>query len=158
MKPQIAMPTLISASNNKINSEEIKFNYRVYYEDTDAGGVVYYANYLKFFERARTDFLRTKGISQSQLAEKEGLVFVVRRCEIDYISPARLDDFLEVSVEIKNISAASISIFQKIINTSSSLNLCSLVVEIVCVDLQNFKPKKIPQILKNDLLTKLTTV
>ena len=78
------------------------FSYRVYYEDTDAGGVVYYANYLKFFERARTDFLRTLGISQSDLATKEGLVFVVRKCVIDYISPAKLDNILEVSVEVKS--------------------------------------------------------
>jgi len=119
------------------------FSYRVYYEDTDAGGVVYYANYLKFFERARTDFLRTLGISQSDLATKEGLVFVVRKCIIDYISPAKLDDVLEVSAEIKNISAATILIRQEA--TKFGVILSRLEVEIVCVDSISFKPKKIPK-------------
>jgi len=123
------------------------FSYRVYYEDTDAGGVVYYANYLKFFERARTDFLRTLEISQSDLATKENLVFVVRKCEIEYVSPARLDDVLDVSVEVKKISAASIEMYQEAKKSgaiSSRLN-----VEIVCVDSVSFKPKKIPENIKN---------
>ena len=85
------------------------FTYRIYYEDTDAGGVVYYANYLKFFERARTDFLRTLEISQSDLAQKENLVFVVRKCEIDYLTPARLDDLVNVSVKIKEITSSTSS-------------------------------------------------
>ncbi len=119
------------------------FSYRVYYEDTDAGGVVYYANYLKFFERARTDFLRTLGISQSDLATKEGLVFVVRKCVIDYISPAKLDDVLEVSTEVKNISAATILMRQEA--TKFGVILSRLEVEIVCVDSLSFKPKKIPK-------------
>ena len=119
------------------------FSYRVYYEDTDAGGVVYYANYLKFFERARTDFLRTLGISQSDLATKEELVFVVRKCVIEYISPARLDDVLEVSVEVKNISAATILMRQEA--TKFGVISSRLEVEIVCVDSLSFKPKKIPK-------------
>ena len=122
------------------------FSYRVYYEDTDAGGVVYYANYLKFFERARTDFLREIGISQSDLATKKGLVFVVRKCVIDYISPAKLDDILEVSVAVKNISAAAILMRQEAIK--SGMVLSNLEVEIVCVDSVSFKPKKIPQEIK----------
>ena len=122
------------------------FSYRVYYEDTDAGGVVYYANYLKFFERARTDFLREIGISQSDLATKEGLVFVVRKCVIDYISPAKLDDVLEVSVAVKNISAAAILIRQEAIK--SGMVSSNLEVEIVCVDSVSFKPRKIPQEIK----------
>ena len=80
----------------KLNNFSTK--YRVYYEDTDAGGVVYYANYLKFFERARTDFLRALNISQNELLQSEKLIFVVRRCEIDYVSPAKLDDLVEVYV------------------------------------------------------------
>ena len=122
------------------------FSYRVYYEDTDAGGVVYYANYLKFFERARTDFLREIGNSQSDLATKKGLVFVVRKCVIDYISPAKLDDILEVSVAVKNISAAAILIRQEAIK--SGMASSNLEVEIVCVDSVSFKPKKIPQEIK----------
>jgi tol-pal system-associated acyl-CoA thioesterase len=86
MKPRIAMPML----NNFFAT------YRIYFEDTDAGGVVYYANYLKFFERARTDFLRALNISQSELAAMENLIFVVRKCQIEYISPAKLDDLVKV--------------------------------------------------------------
>lgn len=119
-----------------------KFSYRVYYEDTDAGGVVYYANYLKFFERARTDFLRALGISQSDLAKESGLVFVVRKCSAEYISPAKLDDVLEVSVEIKNISAASILMQQEA--KKSGVLSSRLEVEIVCIDNVSFKPKRIP--------------
>ena len=71
---------------------------RVYYEDTDIGGVVYYANYLKFFERARTEWLRSFGLNQDKLAQEEGLIFVVRRALLDFVRPARLDDMLEVTV------------------------------------------------------------
>ena len=96
----------------KKNSEQ--FNYRIYYEDTDAGGVVYYANYLKFFERARSDFLRSIGISQVQLAQSENIIFVVKRCIIDYQSPARLDDEITVSVKIKEIHKVSLTMKQEI--------------------------------------------
>ena len=128
-------------------SNNFSAQYRIYYEDTDAGGVVYYANYLKFFERARTDFLRHLQVSQSELAQKENLVFVVRRCEIDYFTPARLDDLVEVSVEVKEVRAASIVMFQEI--KKSDKILSRLNVEIVCVSADLFKPSKIPQNIKN---------
>ena len=124
-----------------------QFSYRVYYEDTDAGGVVYYANYLKFFERARTDFLRSLGISQSELIAKENLIFVVRKCEIEYLFSAKLDDEIAVDVEVKEVRNASILMQQKI--TKSEKILSRLNVEIVCVNSNNFKPKKIPENLKN---------
>ncbi len=117
-------------------------NYRVYYEDTDAGGVVYYANYLKFFERGRTDFLRSLNISQAELITKENLVFVVKKCEIEYLRPAKLDDLIEVSVTVKEIRAASIVMEQEIKRANQILS--TLLVEIVCVAADNFKPKKIP--------------
>ena len=85
-----------------------QFNYRIYYEDTDAGGVVYYANYLKFFERARTDFLRSIGIIQNKLALEENLIFVVKRCIVDYQYPARLDD--EINVNVKKYEQAALEI------------------------------------------------
>jgi acyl-CoA thioester hydrolase len=117
-------------------------NYRVYYEDTDAGGVVYYANYLKFFERARTDFLRAREIFQSDLAKTQNLAFVVRKCEIEYLSPARLDDLIEVSVLIKEKRAASILMAQEISRDGKILS--RLNVEIVCVSADEFRPKKLP--------------
>lgn len=131
MKHQIVM----SMSNNIFSTQ-----YRIYYEDTDSGGVVYYANYLKFFERARSDFLRSLGISQSQLAKDENLIFVVRKCEIEYLFPARLDDLISVSAEIKSISGVTIGMNQKI--TIGDKILSKLDVKIVCLDNKNFKPKK----------------
>ncbi len=127
-------------------SKQNNFSYRIYYEDTDSGGVVYYANYLKFFERARSDFLRSLGVSQSDLIAEKNLIFVVRKCTIEYISPAKLDDEIDVNVEVKEVRNASILIEQKI--TKSAKILSHLNVEIVCVAADNFKPKKIPQNLK----------
>jgi acyl-CoA thioester hydrolase len=123
--------------------------YRVYWEDTDAGGVVYYANYLKFAERARTDFLRALNINQSELLEKENLAFVVRKCEVEYLSPARLDNLLEVTVEVKEAGASFLKIYQEIKLGDNVLNRINI--EIVCVDGVNFKPKRIPQNIKSTL-------
>lgn len=128
-------------------SHNFSAKYRIYYEDTDAGGVVYYANYLKFFERARTDFLRHLKISQSDLAQKENLVFVVRKCEIDYITPARLDDLIEVSVTIKEVRSASIIMHQEI--RKSDKILSQLNVKIACVSASDFTPQKLPASFKN---------
>jgi len=125
----------------KKNSDQ--FNYRIYYEDTDAGGVVYYANYLKFFERARTDFLRNIGISQALLAQMENIIFVVKRCVIEYQYPARLDDEIIVSVKIKEIHKVSLTMTQEI--TKSAQPIAQLEVQIVCLNQQNFKPTKLPQ-------------
>ena len=137
MKLQIVMPMLN------------KFSYRIYYEDTDAGGVVYYANYLKFFERARTDFLRELGINQSQLLQEQSVCFVVRKCEIEYIFPAKLDDMILVDVEIVNVSATTITMNQKIHRDNKILS--SLKVEIVCVDSKSFKPRRISEEIKNKI-------
>jgi acyl-CoA thioester hydrolase len=121
--------------------------YRIYYEDTDAGGVVYYANYLKFFERARSDFLRSLQISQSELAAQENLVFAVRKCEIEYLAPARLDDLISTSVLVTEIRAASIFMEQEMHKSEEILS--RLRIEIVCLAADIFKPKKIPEKLKN---------
>ncbi len=123
-------------------SNNFSAQYRVYYEDTDAGGVVYYANYLKFFERARTDFLRARNISQSDLLVREKIAFVVRSCKLDYLRPAKLDDLVDVSVEVVKIGAASIAMRQEMKRGAELLNV--LDVEIVSVDAQSFRPKKIP--------------
>ncbi|MSP33558.1 MAG: tol-pal system-associated acyl-CoA thioesterase [Rickettsiales bacterium] len=134
--------------NNLSKKSAVNFfaQYRVYYEDTDAGGVMYYANYLKFFERARTDFLRNLGISQNELIEKEKIAFVVRRCELDYLRPARLDDLVEVTVVVEEINAASIVMRQEM--QKDKVVLACLKVEIVCVDVESFKPKKIAEKIK----------
>lgn len=123
-------------------SNKFSAKYRVYYEDTDAGGIVYYANYLKFFERARTDFLRNLNIVQSELAATENVIFVVRKCEIEYLTPARMDDLIEVFVEVKKINPASIVMFQEI--KKSDKLVSTLTVQIACVSADKIQPTKIP--------------
>ncbi len=115
--------------------------YRIYYEDTDSGGVVYYANYLKFFERARTDFLRSLNISQSLLQKEEGVIFVVSECQIKYRKPAKLDDLVTVNVVVENIGVVSIEMKQQM--SLDDMLLAELKVTIVNLDASSFKPKKI---------------
>ena len=100
------------------------FPIRVYYEDTDAGGVVYYANYLKFAERARTEVLRSAGLNQIDLLEKEGIGFVVRHVSIDYLKPAKLDDLLDVETMLETMGKASLTLRQSI--TRDKLVLATL--------------------------------
>ena len=125
------------------------FKYRIYFEDTDAGGIVYYANYLKFYERARTDFLRLRGISQQKLASNENIGFVVRRCSVEYLSPARLDDEIDVNVIVKNISFSVIKIYQEIKIDQKILS--KIEVDLVVIDINKNRPKKISQNLINIL-------
>ncbi|MBN8778444.1 MULTISPECIES: tol-pal system-associated acyl-CoA thioesterase [unclassified Thiobacillus] len=116
---------------------------RVYWEDTDAGGVVYYANYLKFMERARSEWLRAFGFEQDVLRDEPGIVFVVRRVEIDYLSPARFNEQLEVSVALHEAGRASLSVRQELMRGSD--RLAEAVVTLACVDAIRFKPVKIPE-------------
>lgn len=111
---------------------------RVYYEDTDAGGVVYYANYLKYFERARTEWLRHLGVDQSRLATTEGRLFVVKNVEIQYRRPARLDDELTMHTEASHIGRASIRFDQRALCGDELL--CSASVTVCCVDATSFRP------------------
>ena len=129
---------------------EYRNQYRIYYEDTDAGGVVYYANYLKFYERTRTDFLRQAGLWQQKIATELQLLFVVRNCHIDYLKPAKLDDLITVTVKTLAVKTASLIFQQQIFNSNQQL-LNRLQVEVVAVDALSFYPKKIPQSLKNTL-------
>lgn len=122
---------------------------RIYYEDTDAGGVVYHASYLKFLERARTEWLRKKGITQSALLKKEQVVFVVNSIYIHYRKPASLDDILKVSCELRNIKNCSLVFRQQV--TKKEQLLLSAEVCIACVTSNNFQIKKIPIAIKNHL-------
>lgn len=116
---------------------------RVYWEDTDAGGVVYYANYLKFMERARSEWLRAFGFEQDVLRDEAGVVFVVRRVEIDYLSPARFNDALDVSVGLHEAGRASLVVRQELLR--GSRRLAKAVITLACVDALNFKPVKMPE-------------
>ncbi|MFZ2168959.1 MAG: tol-pal system-associated acyl-CoA thioesterase [Methylococcaceae bacterium] len=125
---------------------------RVYYEDTDAGGVVFYANYLTFFERARTEMLRAMGYEQDELIVNEGIIFVVRSVQVDYLSPARFNELLEVSAEVTLAKKASL-IFEQLITRGDDV-LCKGVIRIACLDALTMRPKAIPEnlleLLKNE--------
>jgi acyl-CoA thioester hydrolase len=120
---------------------EFIWQVRVYYEDTDAAGVVYYANYLKFMERARTEWLRALGVEQPVLLEEHGIVFVVRHVTVDYLKPARFNDSLTVLTRVKRFSHARIRFAQSI---QCDCTLVSSEIEVVCVNAVTFKPVKIP--------------
>lgn len=115
---------------------------RVYWEDTDAGGVVYYANYLKFLERARSEWLRSLGFEQTELANRDGMVFVVRRVEADYLHPARFDDELSVVCRLESVGKASLEMVQTISREEELLMMAR--VKIACVGWRDFRPMKIP--------------
>ena len=123
---------------------------RVYYEDTDAGGVVYHANYLRFAERGRTEYLRDIGVSQSELSDQEGVFFVVRRSEIDFRMPARLDDALEIQTVIAGIKGASFLVEQTIAKADTDGYLVKVVSTIACVDRKG-RPARVPQSVKSKL-------
>jgi acyl-CoA thioester hydrolase len=115
---------------------------RVYWEDTDAGGVVYYANYLKFLERARTEWLRALDIHQTELAGRDEVIFVVRRVEADYLRPARFDDALNVNCWLREVGRASLVMEQAVMRGDEVL--LSARVKVACVGVQSFRPAKIP--------------
>jgi len=118
---------------------------RVYYEDTDAGGVVFYANHLKFFERARTELLRAMGYEQDELVASEGIIFVVRSVQVDYLSPARFNEQLQVSAKVSLAKKASLTFLQTI--TRGEEVLCKGTIRIACLDVQTMRPKMIPETL-----------
>jgi acyl-CoA thioester hydrolase len=123
---------------------------RVYWEDTDAGGVVFYANYLKFFERARTEWLRSLGVGQQALREATGAIFIVADTQLRYIAPARLDDALRVTVHLQQRGQASLHVQQQAWRGDTLL--CEGRIRIGCVDEGTFRPRRIP----NDVLALLT--
>ena len=116
---------------------------RVYWEDTDAGGVVYHASYLRFMERARSEWLRAQGVDQSALREATGLAFMVRSMQLDFLRPALLDDELAVTVVVKEWRSASI-LFSQAIGRAGGAELVRAQVRIACVDLNRMRPAPIP--------------
>jgi acyl-CoA thioester hydrolase len=119
-----------------------RYSLRVYYEDTDAGGVVYHANYLRYAERARTEALRDAGIPHADLVERFGLMFMVHRAEIDYVRPAMLDDRLVVETETTDVGGASIQLRQTVYSPSG---VCAtLRIKLACVRIGENRPARIP--------------
>ena len=121
---------------------------RVYYEDTDAGGVVYHSNYISFMERARTEWLRSLGYEQDVLIREQGIVFVVRSVQVDYLKPARFNDLLLVEARIHEIGRTSVHFQQNIWRKNNFSQECEHliagVVRVVCVDAERFRPLPIP--------------
>ncbi len=128
-----------------------KLSIRIYYEDTDAGGVVYYANYLKYIERGRSEMLREAGFEQDQINKDFGVLFVVRKVTANYLSPAKFDDLIEVQTEIKAAGKASLIFYQKIMNIRQNTVLFDAEVKVVSVLTQNFKPCGMPQAISEKL-------
>ena len=118
------------------------FRVRVYWEDTDAGGVVFYANYLKFFERARTEWLRSLGFSQRALQAEHGTMFIVTDASISYKAPARLDDEIDVTVAVERTSPATITLAQQA--RLGRVLLAQGQVRIACVDATTLAPRRVP--------------
>ena len=125
---------------------------RVYWEDTDAGGIVYYANYLRLLERARSEWLRSRGVSQRALALDPGIVFSVVALEAQYRRPARLDDVLAISCKPAQNGGASLAFEQSIWRDSieGELLLCATV-RVACLDAQSLKPKRLPAVIIREL-------
>ncbi len=121
------------------------FDIRVYYEDTDAGGIVFYANYLRFAERGRTEYLRDLGYENKSLMDKQGVIFVVRKVEADYLTPAYLDDMLRMETSVIELKNASFKMKQSLFRHNELI--FSVDVILVCVDLTG-KPVRLPDELR----------
>ena len=119
---------------------------RVYYQDTDAGGVAYHANYVNFMERARTEWLRTFGYSNAGMMKELGVMFVVRTIKLDYLRPALLDDLLTVTAQIKEVGRSRVTLVQTILRGDELLTEGE--VHLVCVDVKTFKPVGVPDVLR----------
>ncbi len=125
--------------------ETFSWPVRVYYEDTDSGGVVYYANYLKFMERARTEWLRSRGFEQTDLLRSYGVVFVVRAIAVDYFKPAMFNDKLEVTVELAESGRSQMVLAQSVRRGHTAL--VEARVRLACVNPASFKPVKMPVVI-----------
>lgn len=123
---------------------------RVYYEDTDGGGVVYHSNYLNFMERARTEWLRSLGFMQTELRSRLGVIFVVREIGIKYRQPARFDDLLEVRTELLELGRSLLRFRQTIARSAEVL--IEAEVQVVCVDAERFKPVAIPLVVREKIM------
>ena len=132
-----------------MHSEE----YRVYYEDTDAQGVVYYANYLKFFERARTEYLRSLGYEQKNLMEK-GIIFVVRKVIVQYLLPANLDELIKIESKLVGVKKVSFDFLQTIYNSDAE-KICEAQVFCGSINIKSKKPMLVPEKLQINMVKEL---
>ena len=124
---------------------------RVYWEDTDAGGIVYYANYLRYLERARTEWLRAQGFSQARLVEEASVLFTVVSLDIEYHKPAKLDDELTVTCEPRRDGAASVRFAQRVLRAGDAEPLVEADVRVACLDARTMRAKRMPDFVVNAL-------
>jgi acyl-CoA thioester hydrolase len=124
---------------------------RVYWEDTDAGGIVYYANYLRYLERARTEWLRAHGFSQARLVEEANILFTVVSLDIEYRKPAKLDDELTVTCEVRRDGAASVRFAQHVLRAGEAEPLVEADVRVACLDARTMRAKRMPDFVVNAL-------
>ncbi len=139
--------SLLAVRDTELSSSASMFVWpvRVYYEDTDAGGVVYYANYLKFLERARTEWLRSLGFEQDRLREQEGIIFAVRSIQVEFHKPARFNERLGVTVQPLRCKPASILLAQSVLQGAAQRLLCRGTVKIACLNADSFIPRALPR-------------
>jgi acyl-CoA thioester hydrolase len=145
---------LVESQNiNKESMETFSWPVRVYYEDTDSGGVVYYANYLRFMERARTEWLRDLGIEQDVVREQDGIIFAVTHASIDYIKPARFNDSLIVLVKPVTCGRASLVFDQQVLrlDADGQTELCRGQIKIACLDAEKMRPRPIPKYIQAEI-------
>ena len=128
-----------------VPNNEFLWPIRVYYEDTDSGGVVYYANYLKFMERARTEMLRSLGFEQDQLIEEQGVIFAVHSLSVQYKKPAVFNDELIVKTKISDCGRASFDFSQSVVRVTDEAVLCLAEIKVACLNAEKFTPKVIPE-------------
>jgi acyl-CoA thioester hydrolase len=129
--------------------KEFTWPVRVYYEDTDAAGLVYHGNYLKYMERARTEWLRAIGCTQEQLKTDEGVFFVVTQASLRFLKPARFDDLLEVRAALLEAGGASLSFAQSVRNAAGE-TLCEAEIEVACLDADTRKPRRLPEFIRKE--------
>jgi len=129
---------------------EFRWPVRVYYEDTDAAGLVYHGNYLKYMERARTEWLRAIGYSQDQLKTGEGVLFVVTQANLRFLKPARFDDRLEVRSILRSAGGASLGFAQSVCDAAGEA-LCEAEVDVACLDAATMKPRRLPEQIRKEL-------
>ena len=134
-----------------MTSQSFSLPVRVYWEDTDAGGIVYYANYLKFMERARTEWLRELGVEQEALKSERGLMFVVVHADVSFRKPARYGDSLQVTCALEERSRASMTFRQHILRGSTQEILVEGLVRIACLDANKLKPRGLPEVVLREI-------
>ena len=142
----------IRPETSGLNRRSFYWPIRVYYEDTDSAGVVYYANYLRFLERARTEWLRALGFEQNELVARHQVVFVVRSVALEYIKPSLFNDSLQVTVELARVGASQILVAQRVLRESEELVTAE--VKVVCVNAATFRPVRIPKA----IITRIGTI